>query len=65
MALPAQTGNRFQKLFKQTGLAVTVQLRFWYPDIAFRQLGPFCRLPEIEIRQNGAVRKLVLDAFVE
>ena len=65
MALPAQTGNRFQKLFKQTGLAITVQLRFLYPLVAVRQLGPFCRLPEIEIGNKGTVGELVLDALAE
>ena len=63
MALPAQTGNRFQQLFKQTGLAVTVQLRFLYPLVAVRQLRPLDGLPEVEIGQEGAVGELVLDLF--
>ena len=33
MALPAQTGNRFQQFLKQAGLAVAVKFRFLYPDI--------------------------------
>ena len=65
MALPAQTGNLFQEFLKQAGLAVTVQLRFLYPQVAVRQLRPLDGLPEVEIGNKGAVGELVLDALAK
>jgi hypothetical protein len=55
----------FQKQFEQAGLGITVKLRFFYPEVPFRQFGPILRLPEIEIGHNQPMRKLMLDSGFE
>ena len=49
--------------FEQARLGVGVKLRFFDPAVSVGEIRPDGGLPEIEIREESAVRELVLEAF--